>query len=285
MSDYQKEIFKFDKMLDEYYDKLNKNYETSLGNPNLKFKEGKAKYYNDFFKDIDMALVIRMYIDGLQWLLDYYYNDITYNKWFYMYDKSPLLQDILLYLKTVDDDKIFENSKKALETCCNLSLTEELTPLEQLIYITPFDKEGKKMDLFNGFSDETVKIINEIIGYYMESPDYTNLYPDIKKISKDILTSKTNSEIDCRSAIFMNKCILNVVNDSNLIDESSFRTEFRKKLSVDKQKLIFSENLTGGGMNDLFQEYKKFKNLFRKTGELGYKKEYKRLKYFLMDYI
>jgi len=51
-----------------------------------------------------------MYIDGLQWLVDYYYNGITYHKWYYLGNKSPLLQDILAYLIEVDDENIFTNS-------------------------------------------------------------------------------------------------------------------------------------------------------------------------------
>ena len=139
---YDKERILFENMLDEYYVKLNKNYELPLGNPEYTFEEGKSKYYSDFFKDVDLSLVIKMYIDGLQWVLDYYFNGITYDKWFYLFDKSPLIQDIIMYLDEVDDESIFESSKEGLVKCCSLSLTEQLTPLEQ-IYITPFSKEGK----------------------------------------------------------------------------------------------------------------------------------------------
>ena len=272
-------------MVDEYYTKLNKNYELPLGNPDLTFEDGKAKFYTDFFKDIDLSLVIKMYIDGLQWVLDYYFNGITYNKWFYMFDKSPLIQDIIMYLDEVDDSSIFENSKEALVKCCSLSLTEQLTPLEQLIYITPFSKEGKKLQMFYSFSDEFNEKLNKLIGSLINSSEFSSLYPDIKTISKKIINEETNNEIDCRSAIFLNKCILNVVNDSNLIDESKFRTEFRKQISVEEQNRVYSDSIVGGGMNDLFHEYKRYKKLFLKSGKLEFKNKYKRLKHFLLDYI
>lgn len=284
-NDYDKEKILFGNMVDEYYTKLNKNYELPLGNPDLTFEDGKAKFYTDFFKDIDLSLVIKMYIDGLQWVLDYYFNGITYNKWFYMFDKSPLIQDIIMYLDEVDDSSIFENSKEALIKCCSLSLTEQLTPLEQLIYITPFSKEGKKLKMFYSFSDEFNEKLNKLIGSLINSEEFSSLYPDIKTISKKIINEETNNEIDCRSAIFLNKCILNVVNDSNLIDETKFRTEFRKQISVEEQNRVYSESIVGGGMNDLFHEYKKYKKIFLKSGKLEFKNKYKRLKHFLLDYI
>ena len=72
-------------------------------------------FYSDFFKGIDLELVIRMYIDGLQWVLDYYFNDITYHKWYYPFNKSPLLQDILFYINNINDKNLFENSIETLK--------------------------------------------------------------------------------------------------------------------------------------------------------------------------
>ena len=272
-------------MLEEYYFKLNKNYDLPLGNPNYSFEEGKKKYYNDFFIDIDMATVMKMYIDGLQWILDYYFNGITYQKWYYIYDKSPLIQDLITYLDEVNDINIFENSKEALKKCCSLSLTEELTPLEQLIYITPFNEEDEKFKMFYSFNDKINKKINRLIGSMINSEEYSDLYPDIKSITKKIINSDSNDEIDCRSAIFLNKCILNVVNNSNLIDETKFRINFRKQISVEEQNLIYSKSITGGGINNLFNDYKKLKKLFNKYGDIKVKNDYKRLKHFLLDYI
>ena len=284
-NDFDKEKILFENMLEEYYFKLNKNYDLPLGNPNYSFEEGKKKYYNDFFKGIDMAVVMKMYIDGLQWVLDYYFNGITYQKWYYIYDKSPLIQDLIAYLDEVNDINIFKNSKEALEKCCSLSLTEELTPLEQLIYITPFNKEDEKFKMFYSFSDKINKKINMLIGSMINSEEFSDLYPDIKSITKKIINSDSNDEIDCRSAIFLNKCILNVVNNSNLIDETKFRINFRKQISVEEQNLIYSKSMSGGGLNNLFNDYKKLKKLFNKYGDLKYKNDYKRLKYFLLDYI
>ena len=281
-TEYEKEIFQFDNMLDEYQTKLNKHYEIPLGNPDLSFEDGKKKYYKYFFNNIDLDVCIRMYIDGLQWLVDYYYNSITYHKWYYLYNKSPLLQDILTYLNNIDDDNIFDNSKKALQTCCRLSITEELTPLEQLMYITPFDKDASQLKMFTGYSPSLIKKIGMITSEIKSNEEFSNLYPDISNIAKTILTENTNTDVDCRSAIFMNKCILNVVTDSNMIDETRFREHFRNIISSEDQIKAYTSQ-SGGGKNDLFNKLKRTKQKFKITGDLKYKKEYKRLSSFLND--
>lgn len=280
LTEYEKEIFKFDNMLDEYYTKLNKHYDTPLGNPEFSFKDGKAKFYSDFFNHTDLADCIRMYIDGLQWIVDYYYNGITYHKWYYLSNKSPLLQDILSYLNEVNDNNIFSNSKKALQQCCRFSITEELTPLEQLLYITPFDSNASQLKMFNGYTQSITKKIENIVKEIKTNDDYSNLYPDISSIAKNVLTTDSNNSIDCRSAIFMNKCILNVVTNSNMVDESKFRNMIRNILPSEQQIKGYSK-FTEGGANDLFDTLKNIKLKYKVSGDIKLKKEYKRLHKFL----
>ena len=284
LSPYEKEIFQFDNMLDEYQTKLNKKYDTTLGNPDLTFKEGKNKFYDDFFNHINIEVSIRMYIDGLQWLVDYYYNGITYHKWYYLGNKTPLLQDILAYLDDAKDENIFKNSREGLQKCCRLSITEELTPLEQLLYITPFDDNGSQIKMFEGYLPKFVKNIQDIVREVKNNEEFQSLYPDISSIAKYVLDKDSNNEIDCRSAIFMNKCILNVVTNSNMIDESKFRNMVRTTLSTEKQIQGYS-NITGGSTNDLYNKLNLIKLKYKATGNLKFKKEYKRLKVFLLDQI
>ena len=226
---------------------------------------------------------MKIYVDGLQWLVDYYYNGITYHKWYYIYDKSPLLQDVLNYLGNLDDENIFESSRKGLKLCCQFSITEELTPLEQLLYITPFDRDCSQLKLFDQYDKKILKKITEIVSELKQNPKFSDIYPDIKSISKRVLDNEENNDIDCRSAIFLNKCILNVVNDSNIIDESKFRNFIRETLSTEEQLRNFSSLLVGGS-NQLYDKLNKIKNLYKKTGNLKFKKEYKRIKSFLIDF-
>jgi len=55
LSDYELDIYKFENMIGEYEEKLNKKYITPLGNPEYDFEKGKNKFYSDFFDLIDLA--------------------------------------------------------------------------------------------------------------------------------------------------------------------------------------------------------------------------------------
>ena len=289
LNDYELEIFKFDKMLDEYQTKLNKKYDNPLGNPKLSLSQSKFKFYNDFFNleelrsVSDLDDIMKIYVDGLQWLVDYYFNGITYHKWYYIYDKSPLLQDVYNYLSSLEDEDIFDSSRKGLKLCCQFSVTEELTPLEQLLYITPFDNNCSQLKMLEQYDKKIFKKITDIVSELKQNSEFSDIYPDIKKISKNILENTENNDIDCRSAIFLNKCILNVVNGSNMIDESKFRNLIRENLSTEEQIRNFSKTLVGGS-NYLYNKLDKIKKLYKKTGNLKFKKEYKRIKNFLIDF-
>ena len=284
MNSYEIEIFKFNNMLNEYQEKLNNAYDTPLGNPKYDYKEGINKFYSEFFKNEKLDDVCKMYVDGLQWLVDYYYNGITYQKWYYIYDKTPLLTDILEYLLKVGDNNIFKKSKKLLENCCLYkSITEELTPLEQLIYITPFDKDASQIKMLTGYDENILKQIRGMLSKIFLDEKFIDLYPDLEKIAKNIYDSDSNNDIDCRNAYFLNNCMLKVVKSSNMIDETKFRNFFRKHLSTEIQQKTFIENLRGGE-NELFEKMTLLKKKFLYSGDLKYKNEYKRLKHFLLDH-
>lgn len=75
-------------------------------------------YYHLFEKNINSDIinrVCRMYINGLKWTCDYYFNRKTNWSWYYKFSYSPTILDIYNYLnmnfiqtKTIDD--IYENS-------------------------------------------------------------------------------------------------------------------------------------------------------------------------------
>ena len=67
-----------------------------------------------------------------------------------------------------------------------------------------------------------------------------------------------------------------------MIDETEFRTQFRQILPVEVQYKSFT-NFMKAGDKELFGELKLIKQLFKITGNLQYKKEYKRLKMFISD--
>jgi hypothetical protein len=278
LSKYEVEIYKFENMIGQYEEKLNKKYITPLGNPEYDFKKGKNIFYANFFKDIDLAIVIRMYIDGLQWVLDYYYNDIIYHKWYYPFIKSPLLQDVLYYIEKVNDNNLFETSIETLNKCCKISETEFLSPIEHFFYITPFDKEGSQLKLLEP-NEKFFQILT-----YIKNSEFNNIYPDIKNISLEVFNNENNDHIDCRTALYLNKCFLKVLLDSNLVDEIQFRNKLREIISVDEQ-IDYTKNNNKVFIDKLYNDYKNIKSLYMTTGNIKDKNEFKRIKHFIKHYL
>ena len=277
-TDFEKDIYKYERMLDEYQNILNKTEEAGLGDPSIDISESRNTFYSTYFGD-DKDKAIQNYLDGLQWIVDYYYNDITYHKWYYMYNKSPLLKEILSYLQ--DNKTIFSKSKEILESCCLVtSSIDMLTPFEQLIYITPFNKKGNYIEMFDNYSIDNKKKIKQIITKIFGSSEYNHLYPNIDQIAKEVYENDTNTHIDCRGVYYLNKCVLNVVHDSNMIDETNIRELIRDIMSVDDQQV---NTVMVGGFNDFSLKYNKYKKLFIMTGELKYKNKYKSIKKILND--
>ena len=219
-----------------------------------------------------------MYIDGLQWVLDYYYNDIIYHKWYYPYNKSPLLQDVLYYIEKVNDKNLFETSIKTLNKCCKISETEFLSPIEHFFYITPFDKEGSQIKLLEP-NEKFFKILT-----FIKNSEFNNLYPDIKNISLEVFNNENNDHIDCRTALYLNKCFLGVLLDSNLVDEIQFRNKLREIISVDEQ-INYTKNNNKVFIDKLYNDYKNIKSLYMSTGDIKHKNEFKRIKHFIKNYL
>ena len=149
-------------------------------------------------------------------------------------------------MKNSDKD-IFDKSRNVLnKTGLITSNVRMMTPLEQLLYVTPFDKEGKYMFLFDDYSDKLknkiIKVISEIFG----NSEYKNLYPNIKEIAETVYNNDTNSEIDCRGAVFLNKCVLKIVHNAITIKQDDFIDLVRGIIPVAKQTDYKKLEMTGG---------------------------------------
>ena len=156
-----------------------------------------------------------------------------------------------------------------------------LTPFEQLIYITPFNKYGNYIEMFNNYSTDNKEKIKKIITKIFGSLEYKSLYPNISQIAKEVYENNSNSHIDCRGAYYLSKCVLNVVHNSNMIDETNIRTFIREIISVDDQSNQIVNAVMTGGFNDYTLKYNKYKKLFIMTGKLKYKNKYKSIKKIL----
>lgn len=143
LSDDHKEIYKLENLLDDYYVRFDKK--------------------DDNNGDIDL------YIQGLYWLVDYYYNFIINNAWYYPYNNHFTLQNIYDKLPMKNNLKI--NSK-------------DFTIDEQLMFVTP-------LNILYNDDNVNIKLKKNIKEKDLEKED--NLI----------------DTINCHGAKYFNKCFIN----------------------------------------------------------------------------
>ncbi|KAI1498468.1 exoribonuclease 1 [Biscogniauxia marginata] len=92
-----------------------------------KFLEWKDKYYAEKFqwpsktKDSELIKLCENYVQGLQWVLYYYYRGVVSWPWFYGYHYSPMTSDVM----------------KGLNADLNFELGQPFRPFEQLMGVLP----------------------------------------------------------------------------------------------------------------------------------------------------
>ncbi|KAL2437019.1 5'-3' exoribonuclease 1 [Exophiala dermatitidis] len=110
-----------------------------------KFLEWKDKYYREKFdwgldNEEELRKLAENYVQGLQWVLFYYYRGIASWPWFYQYHYSPMISDI----------------KKGLGADLNFQLGQPFKPFQQLMGVLP---------------DRSKKIVPEVYHELMTSKD------------------------------------------------------------------------------------------------------------------
>jgi 5'-3' exonuclease len=86
------------------------------------------RYYNFYFHQLDTSFINKIcdeYLKGLVWILHYYFNGVVSWDWYYPYQSSPCLKDLVIYMKNID----MNNYK--------FKLSEPLKPLQQLMLVIP----------------------------------------------------------------------------------------------------------------------------------------------------
>ena len=238
---YDKEIYKFEHMLDEYQDKLN-SHELELGKISLdkysftwkaeKIEVGVKNYYNEFFgidnidhTDKQMEKLLKSYITGLIWVFEYYFNNFNPDKytsvWTYPYLRAPLLKQIYHYL---NNNKTTTNFIDNITQKVNESFIEKINyfnTIEHLMYVSP--------------QNVLLSLSPQIYHKLLQEHEY---FSNTGTIAKTIVKNSSSDVIDCRGAIFLNKCninesILPKINDSEFIKliRSIEKDNIAKKLS------------------------------------------------------
>ena len=230
LGDRESLLYKIDFKLDEYFSILNPrddfyhNY----------FKEGYPdrnnikNYYKLNFNNEPHQIIINEYLLGLNWVLNYYFNDIVDRTWSYPYGKSPLLFDIINnynvnILKLQKEDSYKNNNF--------------MTPLEQIIFISPLNLNiniNDQIQLLNkilSFED-----IQKITKFIENNPHY---FFNLDKIFQKLMNKK-DKIIDCSTSIFVNKCHLVFLEKE--IDINKYLRDFRKILPLDYQRKYYPLN-------------------------------------------
>ena len=241
LSKEEVEYYKLNKMLDEYYFKLNKQDIVKLGNTK-EFEQSKEKFYKTYFKK-DKNTIIKEYLEGLYWINEYYFNDRLCATWFYKNYKSPLIQDISKFLNK--NDYNFDYMEKKYNF--NNIPTNFFTNLEQLIYITPFNVNDLENDttfsLISYLDENKIKKIKQ----FLLKENIRIIYFNINKIAKDILNNN-NKDLYCTNAHYFNKCHLKQEETLYTYNDEVFIQEFRKLIGYEQQKITFDQSLIDNGL-------------------------------------
>ena len=108
-----------DTTAEEVQEQMDKKYEE-------KFRGWKDKYYKSKFEwgldnQEEMRKLTENYVQGLQWVLYYYYRGVASWPWFYGYHYSPMISDV----------------KKGLNANVNFTLGQPFHPYQQLMGVLP----------------------------------------------------------------------------------------------------------------------------------------------------
>jgi 5'-3' exonuclease len=107
-------------------------------------KEGYEKRYR---KRLKVEGCECNYLDGLEWVYNYYRGEGVDLRWKYNYDYGPLLGDVIKHIHK-------EMKSRAIES------SEPFTPLMQRMYVLPKGMLGEELE-------------KEIIEYYPKTHEYT----------------------------------------------------------------------------------------------------------------
>lgn len=264
ITDYDKELYQLEFMLDDYINKL--NYERiQLGQVSIdenklmlriqKTSDGVCKYYKDFFgidytNKKDISKLCDDYLVGIIWVFNYYFNDFSEkyhyengDTYFYEHEHSPLLTQIYEHVEKLDDkypEKVLSDLIKH-----KIPRNNYFNCVEQLLYVSP---ENILMSVAPP----------EYIDFIKSDPFYKKIKPLVNKIWSN--SPEIPTIIDCRGVFYVSSCHLKIVYD--MIDKSDdvkFLKRLRAIKTTEKTKElsktvgyneVFSTSTKTGGNND-----------------------------------
>ncbi|KAL9624273.1 MAG: hypothetical protein Q9160_001520 [Pyrenula sp. 1 TL-2023] len=189
-----------------------------------KFMQWKDEYYRSKFQwglddEKSMRALTENYVQGLQWVLFYYYRGVASWPWFYQYHYSPMISDV----------------KKGLNADMNFKLGQPFRPFQQLMGVLP---------------DRSKKIVPEAYHPLMTSPDspIIDFYP--RDFDLDMNGKKQDWEAVVKIPFIDEKRLLTAMatKDSFLTDDEKARNDFgvSLKFTFDKDvEFIYPSSYPG----------------------------------------
>lgn len=235
---YQIEIYKFDNMLDEYYIKLNAQpLDLSHNKINHYYKEyfgieifnnGKKNNNNNNNSKLttEAQQIMHHYLEGILWVFNYYYNDTSYvNKWYYQYERAPLLKHFLIFLEGIDQE-YFTNVYAGLTKYMVTDLKNYFNPIEQLIYVSPMSKEVIKLLPVNYQQYLTSSSSSSLLN--VRDPFLNVFFPNVYEITNKLWRESISQDLDCHSVSYLNKCFVTSIIKPTTNDDMLFLKAIRK---------------------------------------------------------
>ena len=244
ITEYDKEKYKFDNMLDEYQEKMNA-YPSDIGKINIntreyswkseKIQDEVSRYYRNMginnlsINDPSMKTLVHSYLEGLMWVFQSYFNsydddEIEYGDiWYYKYDHTPLLTQLYYYLRDNSNngnDYFLSSVIRSLKQY-KVPRINYFNPIQQLLYVTPpFDEKNLSY------------VPIEYRSFFKK-----DIYKDMNKLVNDFLNNK-KTDLDCRGALFISKC--HIHNKDFAISDNDFMYEVNK---INSKKIEFPKLL------------------------------------------
>ncbi|KAG0646479.1 5 -3 exoribonuclease 1 [Hyphodiscus hymeniophilus] len=167
-----------------------------------KFQEWKDQYYNGKFEwdrenETELTKLCENYVQGLQWVLYYYYRGVVSWPWYYQYHYSPMISDVI----------------KGLKADVNFKLGQPFHPYEQLMGVLP---------------DRSKKIVPTVYHDLMTNPNspIIDFYP--RDFELDMNGKKMEWEAVVKIPFIDEKRLLAAMAPKNqlLSDVEKFRNDF-----------------------------------------------------------
>jgi hypothetical protein len=183
-----KELYLINNKLDKYY---------FLFNTTNKFKDN----------EIDKKIIVKEYLKGLSWLVNYYFKSINDEYWYYRFHDSPSIKDIYNF---------FNNESlnfKFRDVLLNIST------IEQLLYISPIRlKTLEKFLNTIDFKNESDK--NKTRLFIENNP---NLFYNLDEIYITLDSGNLKQNLmDCSKATFISKCHYYILDNIQSIKQFHF---------------------------------------------------------------